>query len=471
MYICELFQSDTHVRSRSLSRGLSPGSGDTGVREENEQHQHERGAREEILQQNSGLRNRQQEGGVEDNNNHGGDAIPQWALRKLESIEEVLDRICSKIGLGNNWDRDEGEGFKVLREKLLAVEKYVEHKEIMKLFKESLDNYAEAVGGEGSKQAAAPFFDDYEGCRSIKQLEQVGPFKYKIESETMECELCKTVAAHYNMDQEEDFSGGRVQSTDFRNLKRSLKRHLTTGKHQNAVKEKQVEEEKQVKVKCRNKKIGKVLGPICYFLLKHGRPYTDFEELVFLLSRAGVDVGVLNHSRKFVPKWSEICAGVIEKRLKNFFHTVMPQTGRVPVAKVAGDKGTWKHETNMLTGLVTVVPDSDEPIQAFFVSSKACPGGSGEAQARSMVEAVEPYLAVKEQYLGLCADGHTLHCGVGKKLSEHFEQEGHDDYDPMHKAGRVDAHMRSEAQFSFIDEIIDIISSVYKMVSFLSLCH
>lgn len=404
---------------------------------------------------------------VREDNQGGGDVLPEWAVQQLEYNDQIMDRICSKIGIDKNWRSDAGNGFSQFREKLLAVEQYVINKEVMREFKKSLDKYAEVIG-EVSNQAEppTPISDDFEDCKSMEQLEQVGPFKYKIESESMVCELCKVTAAHYKMDHEQDFGGGGVQSGSFRNLKRSLKRHLTCVKHQNALKEEQLKEERKAKVSSKNQKVGKVLGPICYFLLKHGRPYTDFEELVLLLSKAGVDVGVLNHSRKFVPKWGSCCAAVIEGRLKKFFSTIMPQTGRLPLAKVAGDKGTWKHETNMLTGLVTVVPDSDQPIQAFFISSKACPGGSGEDQARSMIEAVEPYLGDKAQYLGLCADGHTLHCGVGNKMSQHFGQDGHDDYDPMHKAGRVDAHMRDEVEFSFIDEIIDIISSIYKMVSF-----
>ena len=78
--------------------------------------------------------------------------------------------------------------------------------------------------------APASISDDFE-----EQLEQVGPFKYKIESETIVCELCKSTAAHYKVDLEEE--GGNVQSRDFINLRRSLKRYLTCGKHQNVLEE------------------------------------------------------------------------------------------------------------------------------------------------------------------------------------------------------------------------------------------
>ena len=45
------------------------------------------------------------------------------------------------------------------------------------------------------------------------------------------------------------------------------------------------------------KKVGKILGQLCYFNFKHKRPDTDYPDQVYLLSTFGVDVGDLNHSQ------------------------------------------------------------------------------------------------------------------------------------------------------------------------------
>ena len=146
----------------------------------------------------------------------------------------------------------------------------------------------------------------------------------------------------------------------------------------------------------------------------------------------------------------------------------MIQTGQRPPVKILGDKGTWKHNTRMMSGLTTVVPDSPSLIQAFFVGSDCCPGGSGDEQTRSLTAVFDRYIC-GSQYLGLAADGATLHCNVGVKLGEHYGKKGHDDYDPLHKAGIVDVRMKEEKsgpQFRFLQADIDMISEVNRFFIF-----
>ena len=78
------------LRSRSLSRGM-----DTGVREtiEQQQERHEETVREDK------------------NNQCGGEVLPEWAVHQLEYNDQILNRICSKIGMYENWRREAGGGF------------------------------------------------------------------------------------------------------------------------------------------------------------------------------------------------------------------------------------------------------------------------------------------------------------------------------------------------------------------------
>ena len=105
------------------------------------------------------------------------------------------------------------------------------------------------------------------------------------------------------------------------------------------------------------KKISLVLGDVAFYILKDVRPYTDFSLIINILSRAGVDIGDLNHSTSFVSNWAPVCAEVVDRQLKDFLVAPMIQTGQRPPVKILGDKGTWKHNTRMMSGLTTVVPD------------------------------------------------------------------------------------------------------------------
>ena len=199
--------------------------------------------------------------------------------------------------------------------------------------------------------------------------------------------------------------------------------------------------------------------------MKLGRPYTDYTLLVDLLAKAGVEVGDLNHSRDFISRWGPKCGEVIKQRVQNFFKTRLPQTGRLPHAKVTTDKATYKHRTRMVSGLITVVPDSDQPIQGFLISCGVSTAGSGDEQAAALFEQVTSYIE-GSQFLGTSADGHTVHCGVGPKLGQLLGKEGINDYDPMHKAGRIEDHMRKQPGLEFINKITEVISEVFNFVNF-----
>ena len=97
-------------------------------------------------------------------------------------------------------------------------------------------------------------------------------------------------------DFDEDFSG-KVQPPFFRNLKKSLNRHHQSELHRGNILNCNIGKEIEEKYLCREMKIGLVVGDICYYLLNQGRSYEDFTLLVNIMSKAGVDMGDINHSK------------------------------------------------------------------------------------------------------------------------------------------------------------------------------
>ena len=229
-------------------------------------------------------------------------------------------------------------------------------------------------------------------CQSIKDIEKrFSEFEYKINKEELQCVICSKKVSSYGADLQDDFTG-TSQSVSFRSMKRNLRRHLEGQNHKEKVAAGYAQEKLEDKLIGREMKIGKVLGDVGFYLVKLGRAYSDFPLLVNILARAGVDVGDINHSTEFISNWSKVCGEVVEARVVKHFQTELVQTGRRPPAKAICDKATWKHETKMVSGLVTVVPDTPELLQAFFTGSKRCPGGTGRAQTDSLTPIYDRYI-------------------------------------------------------------------------------
>ena len=378
----------------------------------------------------------------------------------MQEILLQVDRIVSYIGAKVEVSDCNNNGFNELKKKLYVVERYVIANKSVTVLEDCVKDL-KLVCGEKTKVEKDDEREDFKDCKSIKDIENAGEFEYKLEEEAVMCTVCEKKAAGYAADQEDNFHG-KAQSMVFVHLKETLKKHLTRGGHLEKMKERRVRSKLEEKTMSRDKRVGAVLGAVSYYLLKKGRPQEDYTTLVNLLSRAGVDVGDINHSFKFVAKFAPAAAEVVKGRVSTYFQTALVQTGRRPPVKILADKATWKHRTRMVSGLVTVVPDTPVLLQTFFLASKSCPGGTGDAMTESLVGVMEG-LVDRSQYLGISADGATLHCNVGRKLGEHFKKRVHDDYDPLHKAGLVHVHMVKDKQYQFVNNVTENISAVYRM--------
>ena len=97
----------------------------------------------------------------------------------------------------------------------------------------------------------------------------------------------------------------------------------------------------QSKEDSRNQAVALRLGRICYFLLKHGRPDTDFISMIYLHSVNGADVGDINHSYSFPANFLPHVSKVIIDLLKS--HLRMVQTSSLPVVNASFD-GQYFHQ-------------------------------------------------------------------------------------------------------------------------------
>ena len=324
----------------------------------------------------------------------------EWITDTMQQMAGMVERLVANVGIEVDVRDCNHNGFEELLKKIDAVNKYLETKENVKGLDKQMKQVEKSIkklnmacsSPQPAEVEEVHVPEIMKKCHSIRDIEnRFGEFEYNLSKGEMQCVVCEKVASSYGEDLQDDFSG-MVMSTQFRNLKVALRKHLEGSNHQKIVTQKKVQEKLEDKVQAREKKIGLVLGDVAFYLLKLGRPNTDFPYLVNILARAGVDVGDINHSSEFIANWAGVCGKVVEGRVRKYFQTELIQTGRRPPSKAICDKATWKHETRMVSGLVTVVPDSQELLQAFFTGSKSCPGGTGREQVASLVPVYDCYI-------------------------------------------------------------------------------
>ena len=231
------------------------------------------------------------------------------------------------------------------------------------------------------------------------------------------------------------------------------------------------------KEESRNKKVGMTLARMLYYLLKKGRPDDDYEALIHILAKSGNDVGDLNHSHNMVAKFSPVLGSTIKNRVKGYFGSRLPQTGKQPPAKILCDKATWKHATRNIIGLLTVVPDSPKLIVPMFVGAPICAKGDGVSVRDNTVSVTDQYIG-RDQYLGGSVDGATLNINIGPLTDEHYGKSGVWDWDPLHVAGLVDVSMRTvkkgktqkdkehNNKFEWLNTMTDVISRCNQFINY-----
>ena len=106
--------------------------------------------------------------------------------------------------------------------------------------------------------------------------------------------------------------------------------------HKDAVYQEKARDDEETKVLSRNDKAGMIVCRQAYSHIKMRRPKQDFEKELFLLSKAGVDIGTLNHSAIFIDKFRPVLDKTIRLQITNFFSTPTIPTGFTPALAYTG---------------------------------------------------------------------------------------------------------------------------------------
>ena len=191
----------------------------------------------------------------------------------------------------------------------------------------------------------------------------------------------------------------------------------------------------------------------------------DFTTLVYLHSANGSDVGDINHSSRFPSQFLKHVAKVVQQHLQQYLSSRLVQTGHRPPAKIVADKATWQHQTRQLIGVVTVVPDAEQPWQAMILGTPVVKLHTGRGVTDNITCVTDKFISA-EQFKGGSFDGQYFHLSVHKMLDEHYGVKAHYDVDPMHRPGTQDLKLRKEISSGWIVSMTTLIGKGFKTVNY-----
>lgn len=281
-------------------------------------------------------------------------------------------------------------------------------------------------------------------AKSLKDItEKVCEFDYEENKDggKMLCNVCNT-EFRFSNELKRDFTDKTKMTREFVNLKNNLKGHLKTRRHMKQVEECAQMEKVKVKEGSRNTAVGVRLGRLVYYLVKKGRPDSDFTTLVQISIANGSDMGEICHSTHFTLKFIPLLAAVVRRRWKEVLSSPMLATGCRPPVNVMADKATHQRETRQLQGLVTLNPGGTQLLVPVFLSAPKCPGGTGELLTSNIVQVLDQYIK-GDQIAGFTGDGVYVDCKVVEKLNQHYNISCFETWDGMHLAATVDTALRN----------------------------
>ena len=181
--------------------------------------------------------------------------------------------------------------------------------------------------------------------KSIKAFEKLD-FVFDDEKECLRCNICETTFKYTG---QHEFKDENLTQA-FRNLKMHVKTHLLSQKHAHKVAEMQQEKERKKVFVSRNRKAGFNIGRIAYKNVRLRQAKRDFEIDILLTSRAGGEVGNVNHSSEFVRRLRPCLADAVRDFKRSYFSTPTLQTGCLPCFCCSFDGGTYKRECRHFQG-------------------------------------------------------------------------------------------------------------------------
>ena len=299
-----------------------------------------------------------------------------------------------------------------------------------------------------------------QNCKSLHRLcELAGVTHHDEATDVLCCDVC--VSSNENSQGSTsnqshgvfgyDFSLGKdftaeSQPQKFINLKKSVAKHIGTQNHRNMSAKNEQETEELRKYRAKQQSVGLTVGKQAYKAVKLGRPFSDFETDLQLMSAANVNVGNMNHSRQFPSKMRASFATAIDTRIKHYIASPLPATGTVPPVGIIADKVTTRRRTGHMYGGILFTPNMPNLLTPVSLGMVAVKGHDGESIANDVKDVCNQYSLQSDQIAGFGFDGQYFNLHVPEKLKEklHLDDNVTFQWDPAHLLQLADKDMRKE---------------------------
>ena len=158
---------------------------------------------------------------------------------------------------------------------------------------------------------------------------------------------------------------------------------------------------------------------------------------------------VLNHSSEFYTNFMPFVSEQVTERLKSFFSSRLDHTGFKPPVSLQADKGKNVHRSRQFTSVLTVVPESPKLLTYIYLGQPVVKSHDGPGVTRSIIDELNSWDIQVDQVEGGSSDGQYFHLSLPAHLTEalHLSDQFICTWDPLHKGGVVDNHIREDPSF------------------------
>ncbi len=159
------------------------------------------------------------------------------------------------------------------------------------------------------------------------------------------------------------------------------------------------------------------LGRDAYKILKTSGSYTQYETDVSVYAASGIDVGTINHSRKFASSFCDSAHIVLIEQVEKVVNEPLPATGRPTPISLIADKLTPNRRTMQIVGFHGY---TGSKFQSLVSGVPALSGEDGYSVTKTLRTGVDslkiPRDELPKRVVGGAFDGEYFHLNV----PEHF---------------------------------------------------
>ena len=316
-----------------------------------------------------------------------------------------------------------------------------------------------------------PAEEQFRQCKTLSDIcESFKELTYVSDEKLLTCTYCALYPHksgsgifEYNSQHDDQFLTSQIMSTQFRCLKRNIKRHFSREVHTDNVAKWEQTERIQPHRETRSHAIGMRIARICYDGYKSGLSNRGFESEILKAQLNGLDVGNINHSKEFYSWFRPFVANEVRHCVNKYFSSRLPQTGFLPPLNLQADKGTNCRRTRQFTSIVTVVPDTKDLLTNIYLGQPVVKLHDGPGISQSIIDELTKWGIVSSQIEGASFDGQYFHLGVPNHLADNLGlgKSFISTWDPLHRGGVIDTHIREDKNFEWLVEIQGVCKQIY----------